>query len=74
LEWAAQENRVLITRDVNTITDFAYKRIIAGESMPGVLEINRHTPIRVIIEDILLLIDCSLDNEWANQILYLPLR
>ena len=74
LEWASQENRILLTHDVNTITHYAYERIHAGKLMPGVLEIKRLTPIRTIIDDILLLVDCSFDNEWENQIRYLPLR
>jgi hypothetical protein len=36
LEWAAQEGRVLLTHDVSTITHYAYERVRAGKSMPGV--------------------------------------
>lgn len=74
LEWAAQENRVLLTHDRNTITKFAYERIIAGKPMPGVIEVNRSLPIRTAIEDILLLAILSDSGEWEGQIIYLPLR
>jgi hypothetical protein len=74
LEWAAQEGRVLLTHDVTTITRHAYERVRAGKPMPGVFEVDRGLPIGAIIEDILLLVECSLDGEWEGQIRYLPLR
>jgi hypothetical protein len=73
LEWAAQEGRVLLTHDVSTITRYAYERVRAGQSMPGVFEIGRDVPIGRAIEDILLLVEYSLDGEWEGQVRYLPL-
>lgn len=73
LAWAAQENRILITHDVTTITKYAYDRIEQGLPMPGVFEVKRVAPIGGVIEDIILLAECSLENEWDNHILYLPL-
>jgi hypothetical protein len=74
LEWAAQEGRVLLTHDVSTITKYAYERVRAGQAMPGVFEVSRAVPIGQAIEDILLLAECSLENEWEGQVRYLPLR
>jgi hypothetical protein len=74
LEWAAQENRVLLTHDRNTITKFAYQRVMAGKSMPGVIEVDRAVPMKVAIEDILLLAVLSESGELEGQIIYLPLR
>ena len=74
LEWAAREDRVLLTHDVNTITAFAYDRIAQGLRMPGVFEISLKVPISAAIEDILLLASCSLEGEWEGQVNYLPLR
>jgi hypothetical protein len=73
LQWAAQEGRVLLTHDVATITQYAYERVEAGLSMPGVFEVSLDVPIGSAIEDILLLAECSLDGEWEGQIRYLPL-
>ena len=73
LEWAAQEGRVLLTHDVTTITRYAYERVKAGQSMPGVFEVSRAVPVGRAIEDILLLAECSLDGEWEGQVRYLPL-
>ena len=73
LEWAAQEERVLPTHDVRTITQYAYERVGAGQSMPGVFEVSPDISIGRAVEDILLLAEYSLDNEWEGQIRYLPL-
>jgi predicted nuclease of predicted toxin-antitoxin system len=39
LAWAAQENRILLTHDVATITRYAYDRIAKEQSRPGVIEV-----------------------------------
>jgi hypothetical protein len=74
LEWAAQQHRVLLTHDVGTITKYAYERIEMGKSMPGVFKASRVAPIGQVIEDILLLVECSLEGEGEGQIIYLPLK
>jgi hypothetical protein len=74
LEWAAQENRVLLTHDVTTITKYAYERVHAGKRMPGVFEVSRSVSVGGAIEDVLLLVECSLEGEWEGKVQYLPLR
>ncbi len=73
LDWTAREGRVLLTHDVTTITRHAYRRVEAGQRMPGVFEVSRAVPVGQAIEDILLLVECSLDDEWEGQVRYLPL-
>src|SRR5437762_10205378 len=74
LEWAAHAGRVLLTHDVSTMTRYAYDRVREGKPMPGVFEVSRKTPIGNIIDDILLIADASLPQEWEGQVRYLPLR
>jgi len=74
LEWAARENRVLITHDVATITRYAYERLDAGHAMPGVFEVNPSAPMGQVIEDILLLSEVSFEGEWEGRIGYIPLK
>jgi hypothetical protein len=74
LEWAADEGRVLLTHDVSTITQYAYERVEAGKPMPGVFEVSRDIPMGVVIDDLILLTEFSLENEWEGQVRYLPLR
>ncbi len=74
LEWTAREGRVLLTHDVTTMTRYAYDRVRAGETMPGVFEVSRNVPVGVAIEEVLLLAELSLEGEWEGQVRYLPLR
>jgi hypothetical protein len=74
LEWTAREGRVLFTHDASTMTHHAYDRVRTGKRMPGIFEVNREVPIAQAIEDILLLEECSIEDEWEGQVRYLPLR
>jgi Domain of unknown function (DUF5615) len=74
LEWAATQGRVVLTHDVTTMTKFAYDRIQASQSMPGLFELSRRIPVGLAITEILLLDECSLEGEWEGQVRFLPLR
>ncbi|MBE9010847.1 DUF5615 family PIN-like protein [Pseudanabaenaceae cyanobacterium LEGE 13415] len=74
LEWAAQEQRIVLTHDVATMTNFAYERLQAGQRMPGLFEVSRRVPVGLAIEEILLIAECSLEGEWDGQVRFLPLR
>jgi hypothetical protein len=63
LEWAANENRVLLTHDRNTIPRYAYERVVEGKRMPGVIEIDYAVPMSIAIDDILLLAVLSKSGE-----------
>lgn len=73
LEWAAKESRVVLTHDAATMAYFAYQRVKAGLSMPGVIEVADDLPIGKVIEDILILAQYSEQHEWEGQVIYLPL-
>ncbi len=73
LAWAASEGRILLTHDVTTLKQTAYDRIAAGLTMPGVFEISQDVPIGRALEDILLLVLCSNQDEWQGQVRFLPL-
>jgi predicted nuclease of predicted toxin-antitoxin system len=75
LAWAARERRVVVTHDVNTMPGFAMERMSHGEPMAGLFIVHQEgAALSKIIDDLLLLDDCSETDEWTNQILYLPLR
>lgn len=73
LEWAASQGRVVITHDVSTLTRHAFDRVAAGRLMPGVFEVDSSAAIGQVIDDLLLLAECSLEGEWEGQVRYLPL-
>mgnify|MGYP000007275143 CR=1 FL=1 len=74
LAWAADEDRVLLTRDVTTMTRHALDRIARGESMPGVIAVHQRLPIGSVVDDLVLAASCSFPEDWVNQIQFLPLR
>ena len=72
LQRAAEENRVIISHDVNTMTKFAKERIRRGEKMPGLIIVPQHMPIGQAINELEMIILCSLEVEFENIIVYLP--
>jgi hypothetical protein len=75
LAWAAREERIVLTHDVNTMTRFAIERVKRGEAMAGVFIVHQEgAALSTIIDDLLLLDECSEMSEWSGQILYLPLK
>ncbi len=73
LEWAATNDRILLTHDVQTMTKHAYDRIRAGLPMPGVIEVRDDVPTGQAIEEILIVLNASQPGELANRITYIPL-
>ena len=73
LAWAAEVERLLLTHDVSTMADYAYERVATGQRMPGVFEVPRSMPIGQVIEELLLIIECSVQDEWEGRVIYLPL-
>jgi predicted nuclease of predicted toxin-antitoxin system len=73
LNWAANNERILLTHDRATMPDFAYDRLLSGQQMSGVFLINDRMPTRQAIDELLLLNTCSQQEEWKGIVLYLPL-
>jgi hypothetical protein len=73
LEWAAAEGRMVLTHDVSTLIAFAWKRVAAGQHHAGVAAVSQQAPVGAVVADLVLLAECSADDEWANQILFIPL-
>jgi predicted nuclease of predicted toxin-antitoxin system len=73
LDWAANEGRVIVTHDVNTMTKFASERLRMGLPMPGVIIVPEQMEISPAIDDLEILIECSTAVDLKNQIQYLPL-
>ena len=74
LQWAAEEGRLLISRDIKTIPTFAYERVAAGLAMPGVLVLPPAVSMAVAIRDLSVIAGATQAHEWADRVVYLPLR
>ena len=73
LVWAADQGRVLITHDVETLTRFAFERIDTGLPMPGVIETSASFAIGKAVEDLALMLECLTTGELENQVVCIPL-
>ncbi|MGD2156822.1 MAG: DUF5615 family PIN-like protein [Anaerolineales bacterium] len=73
LEWAFQEQRILLTHDVSTMTKYAFERTHAGKSFAGVIEVPQTLAVGIAIDDILTIVASSSTEEFVDQILFLPL-
>ena len=74
LAWAAAEGRILITNDRNTMVGFAYRRVAAGEPMPGLIATTNTQSIGSAISDILLIAECMTEDQIREQVVvFLPL-
>ena len=73
LEWAATNNRILLTHDRATMPDFAHARVIVGQPLPGVFVVPDRMVVRQVIEELLLMEAGSEQAEWAGLVVYLPL-
>ena len=73
LAWAAENDRLLVSHDITTIPTFAYERVVAGLTMPGVLIVRRTVPLAVAIDELELIAGACEAEEWANRVVYLPL-
>jgi hypothetical protein len=74
LEWAAMEGRVLFSHDKNTMTRYAYQRILNGHSMPGLWVVPQNLPLGGLIADVCVIATLSEEGEYEGQVRYLPLR
>lgn len=73
LEFAALENRVLLTHDARTMEMHVKARLATGRAVPGVLIIRQKVPVATAIDEIVMVAECSLHNEWNGLIQFLPL-
>jgi predicted nuclease of predicted toxin-antitoxin system len=74
LDWAANEQRIVLTHDVKSMTKYAYDRVIAGLPMPGIIEVKRDVTTAEIINDVLLMIGAGEPADFENQVRYVPMR
>jgi len=74
LDWAAAENRVLITNDRNTMVGFAYERAVIGQLVPGIIATTNDQSIGATINDILVVAENMSERELRELVVvFLPL-
>ncbi len=74
LDWAARNERVIVTHDRQTMPAFAYDRVGEGLPMPGLFVVSRSLPVGQAIAELELLITCSEPGEWSGMVVFVPWR
>jgi hypothetical protein len=72
LEWAENDDRVLLTHDGRTMPRHVRDRLAAGRHVPGVIIVDGLAPIGTCVEDVLLLAECADETDCRDQIHFLP--
>jgi predicted nuclease of predicted toxin-antitoxin system len=73
LAWAAENQRIIVTHDVNTMPRHAYERVRAGQPMVGVIVISEDLAVGKAIEELGMLVECCEPEELNSQVKYLPI-
>jgi predicted nuclease of predicted toxin-antitoxin system len=73
LQFAADEDRILLTHDVETLVGYAWDRVRSGLPMSGVIVTLTDRPIGQVIGDLEILLLASQPEELEAQIRFLPL-
>ena len=73
LDYAAGQRLIVVSHDVNTMLGHAYRRLAAGQPMPGLLMVQQVAAVNRVIDDLLLIWAGSEAEEWEGQVRFLPL-
>ena len=74
LEFAAQQERILISHDRRTMTRYFRDRLAAGKSSPGLFIAPQRSAVGDVIESLVLVWTASQSAEWRDTVVYLPFR
>jgi hypothetical protein len=74
LEWAATQDRVLLTHDRRSIPALAYVRVAPGHRMPGVFLVSDRMPPGQAIDEIILAVQCLSSDDCEDIVKYFPLQ
>src|SRR5436305_368734 len=64
LVFAAGESRIVLTHDRASLPDAAYALIASGQHITGVVVVNGRLPIKLVVEDLLLVVEASNLTDW----------
>lgn len=74
LAWLADEGRILLTHDVNTMPGYVYQRVNADLPVPGVIVVRQTAPIGQVIDELEIMVGASSPADFENQVKFIPIR
>lgn len=73
LKYAAENDLIVVSHDVNTMSAAAWGRVERGERMGGLILVAQNVPLQAAISDLLLIWSATEAREWTDQVVFLPL-
>ena len=70
LAWAGERDRVVLTHDLATMVSALQDQ----PAFTAIVVVPDSLPIGQVIDDVLLLDQCSKESDWTAGVIYLPLR
>jgi len=74
LAWATANDRVVLTHDLSTMIPAMREQEQRFASCSPIVFVRDSLPVSLVIEEILLLDECSREADWAVGVIYLPLN
>lgn len=72
LVWALENQRVVISHDVNTMTEAANQRLRNGKPIFGLILTPQEMPIGDAVAELEIITLCSEEDDFVNLVKYLP--
>ena len=72
LVWCEQHQFSLITNNRKSMPQHLSDHLTTGNHVPGIFTINIEVPMKLIIEELLLIAGASDEDEYRDEIKYLP--
>ena len=74
LKWCEKHDFSLVTNNRKSMPRHLVDHLAAGHHVPGIFTVNLNVSIGLIIEQLILIASASYEDEYIDQIVYVPLR
>ena len=74
LALAAEQDRILVSHDFQTMPRHFGEFLEARSASPGVFLVKQYSPVGDVIDELVLVWAASDADEWKNRILEIPFR
>lgn len=72
--WCEENGYILVTNNRTSMPVHLVDHLAEGRHVPGILVLRPNTSIGLIIEDLIAIAGASFEDEYQDQITYIPLR
>lgn len=73
LLWCEEYNFILVTNNRTSMPIHLKDHLVQNHHIPGIFILNPNLTIGENIEELILIAECCLENEYQDQIIHLPL-